>query len=492
MKEYNIYQDIAERTDGDIYAGVVGPVRTGKSTFIKNFMEMLVIPNIDNIYKKDRANDELPQSAAGKTIMTTEPKFVPNEAVEITIDNNVSFRVRMIDCVGYMVDGAMGYLEEEVPRMVRTPWYDKEIPFEHAAEIGTKKVINEHSSIGIIVTTDGSIIDIPREAYIQAEERVVEELKEINKPFVMILNTVNPDSVRATTLKYELEEKYDVPVLPINCAQLTKNDINNIMEVLLYEFPIREIHIDFPRWFNVLDHTHWLKSEMLDNIKDSLFGIYKIRDVKSSSEALKNNEHVKNIVFDSVSLGEGKAKIDVDLPNELYYSILSDISGFEIDTDYKLMELIKELGTIKKDYEKIKFALHEVRNKGYGVVFPSLDELTLEDPEIVKQGGQFGVRLRASAPSIHMIRADIETEVSPIVGTEKQSEDLVNYLLSGFEEDTKKLWESDIFGKSLSELINEGLRTKLCKMPQDAQMKMQETLQKVINEGRGGMICIIL
>jgi stage IV sporulation protein A len=424
--------------------------------------------------------------------MTTEPKFIPNEAIEINMEDNLSFKVRLIDCVGYMVDGAMGYLEEEIPRMVKTPWHDYEIPFEQAAEIGTKKVITEHSSIGVVITTDGSIVDIPRDAYIKAEERVVNELKEINKPFLIILNCINPQGKRAEILKNELEEKFRVPVLPLNCAELSISDVNKIFEIVLYEFPLKEIAVNLPKWFNVLENNHWLKKDMIESVKATFLGVNKIRDVKPSVDGLGNNENIKNISFSKVDLGEGKALIDIDLPNELYYSVLSDVSGFEINSDYKLMELIKELGNIKNDYDKIKFALQEVRNTGYGVVFPSINELVLEEPEIVKHGGQFGVRLRASAPSIHMMLANIETEVSPIVGTEKQSEELVNFLMSEFENDKKKIWETNIFGKSLHELVNEGLNNKLSKMPVDAQLKMQETLEKIINEGSGGLICIIL
>ncbi|NLY43886.1 MAG: stage IV sporulation protein A [Clostridiaceae bacterium] len=492
MENYNIYQDIAERTDGDIYIGVVGPVRTGKSTFIKKFMDLLVIPNIENTYRKERARDELPQSAAGKTIMTTEPKFVPNEAVEVVLGDNATFKVRLIDCVGYIVNSALGHIENNAPRMVTTPWFEEQIPFAQAAEIGTRKVITEHSTIGLLVTTDGSITDIPRNDYVDAEARVVKELKEINKPFIILLNSTRPYDQEVQQLKDELENKYSVPVIPVNCAQLKIDDINTIMEKILFEFPLKEIGINLPRWFDVLDSNHWLRTNMLDAIRDSLKSVSKIREVKTAATTLNEYDFIEKIYFEKINLGEGKVLIDIATPESLFYKILGETSGFDIDGEDKLITLMKELSAIKKEYDKIAFALHQVREKGYGIVSPSIDELTLEEPEIVKQGNRFGVRLRASAPSIHMIRADIETEVSPIVGTEKQSEELVHYLLKEFEVDPRKIWESNIFGKSLHELVNEGLHNKLYRMPEDAQEKLRETLQKIINEGSGGLICIIL
>lgn len=492
MESYNIYQDIAERTDGDIYIGVVGPVRTGKSTFIKKFMELLVIPNIENSYRKERARDELPQSAAGKTIMTTEPKFVPNEAVEVTLGDNATFQVRLIDCVGYIVNSALGHIENNVPRMVTTPWFEEQIPFAQAAEIGTRKVITEHSTIGLVITTDGSITDIPRDDYVEAEARVVRELKEINKPFIILLNSTRPHDQEVQQLKEDLENKYSVPVIPVNCAQMKIDDISTIMEKVLFEFPLKEISINIPRWIDALDSSHWLRVNMIDAIRESLKNVSKIREVKTASAALNEYDFIEKIYFDKINLGEGEVLIDIATPESLFYRILGETSGFDIDGEDKLITLMKELSVIKKKYDKIAFALHEVRQKGYGIVSPSIDELTLEEPEIVKQGNRFGVRLRASAPSIHMIRADIETEVSPIVGTEKQSEELVHYLLKEFEVDPRKIWESNIFGKSLHELVNEGLHNKLYRMPEDAQEKLQETLQKIINEGSGGLICIIL
>jgi len=492
LDNYNIYKEIADRTNGDIYIGVVGPVRTGKSTFIKKFMDKLVIPNIENEYKRERAIDELPQSAQGRTIMTTEPKFVPNEAVEITIDDNAKFKVRMIDCVGYIVPNAMGHIEGDMPRMVSTPWYDYEIPFAQAAEIGTKKVINEHSTIGLVITTDGSITELDRADYVEAEARVIKELKDINKPFVVLLNTANPNSDNAHELQRELEDKYSVPVMAINCATMDIDDINGIIERVLFEFPLTEITIKLPTWMNSLNSQHWLKGSLFGVIKDSIKNVYKIRETRNIVNAIELNENVEKVVVDAINLGEGVVSIDVTAVSGLFYKLLSETSGLEVDSEDKLMSLMIEMGGIKREYDKIAPALNSVRERGYGIVSPTIDELSLEEPEIVKQGNRYGVRLRASAPSIHMIRADIETEVSPIVGTEKQSEELIHYLLNEFDEEPTKIWKSNIFGKSLSELVNEGLHNKLDRMPEDAQYKLQETLQRIINEGSGGLICIIL
>jgi len=489
---YDIYQQIAERTQGDIYIGVVGPVRTGKSTFIKRFMDLLVIPNIENVYSKERAKDELPQSATGRTIMTTEPKFVPNEAVEITLDENTSFKVRLVDCVGYLVKGALGYLENNAPRMVSTPWFEHQIPFEEAAEIGTKKVINEHSTIGLVVTTDGTITDIEREEYIEAERRVINELKEIDKPFIIVLNSTRPMDSQTLKLKEELEAKYAVPVVNVNCAQMRLEDVNAIMEKILYEFPISEIGINIPRWIETLEDDHWLKVDLMDSIRDAFKNISKIREIKGCVNRLGEYDHVKKAFVERIDLGEGNVAVELNAEDGLFYRILSEETGFEIDGDHRLIGLMKDLARIKKEYEKVEYALHEVRVKGYGMVMPQMDEMTLEEPEIVKQGSRFGVKLKASAPSIHMIRCDIETEIAPLVGTEKQSEELVNYLLKEFEREPGKIWESNIFGKSLYELVGEGLQNKLFRMPEDAQLKLQETLQRIVNEGSGGLICIIL
>ena len=492
MENINVYEDIAKRTDGDIYVGVVGPVRTGKSTFIKRFMDLLVIPNIENEYKKERATDELPQSASGRTIMTTEPKFVPNEAVQITIGENIKLKTRLVDCVGYLVNNAIGYLEDDVPRMVKTPWSEEEMPFEEAAEIGTKKVIQEHSTIGIVMTTDGSFTDIPRQDYIEAEERVITELKSLNKPFVIVLNSAYPNSEESLELTKKLEAKYENSVVCINCSELTTSDINNIFEKVLFEFPIEQININFPKWIDVLDETHPLKNTLLDELHSAFNNIKYLKQVNSSISAFKNSEIITKTSISKIELGTGTVFVSIELKEELFYNMLTEISGCQILNDGDLFATMSEFASIKKEYDKIAFALEEVKAKGYGIVTPSIDELILDEPEMIKQGSRFGVKLKAKAPSIHMIKADIETEVSPIVGSEKQSEELVNYLLSEFENNPKKIWESNIFGKSLHELVNEGLQNKLSHMPEDAQVKLQETLERIVNEGSGGLICIIL
>lgn len=492
MENIGLYQDIAKRTDGDIYIGVVGPVRTGKSTFIKKFMGLLVIPNIDNEYKKERAKDELPQSAGGRTIMTTEPKFVPNEAVEITIDKNLKLKTRLVDCVGYLVDNAIGYLEDDMPRMVKTPWSDEEIPFETAAEIGTKKVIEEHSTIGILITTDGSVTDIPRDDYIKAEERVISELRAINKPFIILLNSANPSSPEARELAVQLSDKYNTKVMPINCEELTADDINSMFANLLYEFPVDEIRINFPKWMDGLDFSHPLKTKLFEQLQNAFTDISALKDVSNCVSKIETTDIISKTLVDNIMLGTGKVCISIQLRDELFYQVLSQMTGMEITNEGDLFSIMSDLACTKKKYDKIAYALEEVKTKGYGIVTPSIDELVLEEPEMVKQGSRFGVKLRATAPSIHMIRANIQTEVSPIVGSEKQSEELVNYLLSGFENDPTSIWSSNIFGKSLNELVNEGLQTKLAKMPVEAQMKLQETLERIVNEGSGGLICIIL
>ena len=492
MKDNMLYQDIAQRTDGDIYVGVVGPVRTGKSTFIKRFMDLLVIPNIDNEYKRERAQDELPQSAGGRTIMTTEPKFVPNEAVGITVGDNIKLNVRLVDCVGYLVNNAIGYLEDDMPRMVKTPWNTEEIPFEEAAEIGTRKVIKEHSTIGVLVTTDGSVTDIPREDYIGAEERVVKELKELNKPFIIVLNSSEPESDYTRSLAEKLQEKYDAQVVPTDCENLSRDKIDEIFGRVLYEFPIDRVNISFPRWVNGLPEDHWLKEELYDEIKNTFKDVSILKQIDNRITNLQDTDVISNSVINEIQLGTGSINITINLLDNLFYKVLTEISKVPITNEGELFSTMISFANVKKEYDKIAIALKEVNTKGYGIVSPSIDELILEEPEMVKQGSRYGVKLRAKAPSIHMIRADIETEVSPIVGSEKQSQELVEYLLSEFESDPKKIWESNIFGKSLHELVNEGLQTKLLKMPEDAQEKLQETLERIINEGSGGLICIIL
>lgn len=493
MKNLELYKDIASRTNGDIYIGVVGPVRTGKSTFIKNFMENFVIPNIHDENRQERAIDELPQSAAGRTIMTTEPKFVPNESVEITLDNNVKMKTRLVDCVGYLVNSATGHMEDGEPRMVKTPWQEDEMPFSRAAEIGTEKVIKDHSTIGLVITTDGSITDIPREDYIEAENRVISELKEINKPFVVLLNSIHPEDENTRRLAEDLTNLHDVPVIPMDIQNMNNNDITSTFERVLDEFPISEIGFRLPGWFSILDIDNWLKQDVITIVKNSFTDSYSLREIKELISRIDSeNDIFDRIDIDEARMEDGCIKIRMDINSSMFYKILSEISNLEITSDGDIFKLLKEFSRCKNEYDKIAMALEEVKIKGYGIVTPEMDDLKLEEPEIVKQGNKYGIKLKASAPSIHMIRADIETEVSPIVGSEKQSEDLVKYLLSEFETDPKKIWSSNIFGKSLHELVNEGLHNKLYRMPDEAQMKLQETLQRIINEGGAGLICIIL
>ncbi len=488
----NIYKDIAVRTDGDIYIGIVGPVRTGKSTFIKKFMETLVLPNIENNYTRTRATDELPQSAAGRTIMTTEPKFVPNEAVEVTLENNAKMRVRMIDCVGYIVPSALGYIENETPRMVRTPWFEEEIPFNMAAEIGTQKVINEHSTIGVLITTDGSIGELPRREYIEAEQRVVAELKEIKKPFVVVLNTVDPQNQETIQLAKNMQDEYGVRVIPLNCLNLNEEMIKVVLQSVLFEFPINEISINMPSWINGLAIEHWLKSSVFGTVLEAASEISRVSQLNVMRNVIATNENIISTEIENVDLGSGNITLKLVLKEELFYKTICEMTGMELSDESDLMKTVIELAAAKKQYDRVSEALAQANDTGYGIVVPGMEELTLEEPEMVRQGGKYGVRLKASAPSYHIIKADIETEVSPIVGSERQSEDLVRYLLTEFEEDPKQIWDSNIFGKSLHELVNEGLHTKLSKMPEDARDKIRETLERIINEGSGGLICIIL
>ena len=492
MENVNIYQDIKNRTDGDIYIGVVGPVRTGKSTFIKKFMELLVLPNIENGYKRERAIDELPQSAGGRTIMTTEPKFIPNEAAQITLNDNITLKTRLVDCVGYLVNNAIGYMEDEMPRMVKTPWSEQEMPFETAAELGTRKVIVEHSTVGIVITTDGSITDIPREDYVEAEERVVYELKEMNKPFVILMNCMNPYDSYSVSLAEDLSNKYGTPVIPVNCLDLNLEDINDIFSKILYEFAIERINVTYPNWIDSLEMNNPVKENLFCKAKETFANVRRIKDIGDCYTKFLECDSVKNANLKQINLGTGEIYVDVELKESLFYQMLSEITGTEINSEGDLFTCISNYSKVKKQYDKMAYALHEVNERGYGIVSPSIDDLILEEPEIVKQGQKYGVKLRAKAPSIHMMKISTETEVSPIVGSEKQSEDLVKYLLSEFESDPKKIWESNIFGKSLHELVNEGLQNKLVKMPEEAQKKLSEKLERVVNEGSGGLICIIL
>jgi stage IV sporulation protein A len=493
MENLNIFQDIAERTGGDIYLGVVGPVRTGKSTFIKRLMELLVLPNIADPNDKERAVDELPQSGVGKMIMTVEPKFIPQDAVEIVIKDGLKMKVRMVDCVGYTVDGALGYEEEEGgPRMVRTPWFDEAIPFQEAAELGTRKVIADHSTLGIVLTTDGSITDIPRESYLEAEERVIEELKELGKPYIVILNTLYPDAYESIELVQSLEEKYDVPVLAINCAETSDDDILNILQEVLYEFPIQEINVKLPLWVEELESSHWLRSDLEQLVKEAIASVNRLRDIDQTIERIRESEHVAASLLQEMNLGTGVAHIQIQSQEDLFFRVLEEESGLSVSGEHDILRLLRDLSKAQTELEKIAPALEEVQDLGYGVVAPSLDEMILEEPELIRQGNRFGVKLKASAPSLHIIKADITTEITPIIGTEKQCEELVHYMLEEFEDDPIKIWKKDIFGKSLHDLVREGIQNKLHRMPDNAQEKLQETVQRIVNEGSGGLICIII
>lgn len=491
MEGFNVYRDMQARTNGEIYIGVVGPVRSGKSTFIKKFMDTIVIPNIEDDAARDRAVDELPQSASGRTIMTTEPKFIPEQAVTVKMDDTAEFSVRMIDCVGYIVPSALGYIEEDQPRMVRTPWYDEPIPFNMAAEIGTQKVITEHSTIGLVITTDGSISDIPREEYEEAEERVINELKATNRPYIVLLNCVYPNTEEARRLAAERAERYGVPVLPISCVDITEADIRNILAKLLYQFPIREIRLDIPGWIIDLDDEHWLKKEILDSLKDSC-AIQRVSQVEQVAASLAACPDLKSVRVAKMNLGSGSCVVELNPNQALFFRILSEKTGIEVEDETALLQHLIEMNEIKKKFSRLQSAYDDVMETGYGIVMPDMEELSLEEPEIIKQNGKFGIRLKAAAPSIHMMRTCIKTEVTPIVGSEQQSEDLVLYLLKEFEENPAQIWESNIFGKSLHELVNEGMHNKLYRMPEDARGKVRETIERIINDGCNGLICIIL
>jgi stage IV sporulation protein A len=492
MEPYDLYHGIAQRTGGDIYIGVVGPVRTGKSIFIQRFMEHMVLPYMEEGPGKERARDETPQGGAGRTIMTTQPSFVPNEAVPVTLPGNARARCRLVDCVGYLIPGATGHMEDDEPRMVMTPWADHHMPFTEAAQIGTRKVISEHSTIGIVVTTDGSITEIPRTSYLEAEERVVAELKALDKPFIMLLNTRYPGSESALALRQALEEKYAVTVRAVDVASLDAQGIEDILMDILFEFPVSEARIDIPEWAYALPEDHWMHREIMGAARMWAGEMTRIRDVSGVIQHMPEEGRLLPPVLSDMDLGSGKVVVSLSADNSLFYQVLGEAAGLDIVDDFRLLSLVAELSQSKREYDKVAGALMDVRRTGYGLVAPDVTEMELDEPEIVRQGGRFGVRLRASAPSLHIIRADIETEVSPIVGTEKQSEELVRYLLDEFENNPAKIWETNIFGKSLHELVREGLSNKLARMPEDAQSKLQETLQRIINDSSGGLICIIL
>lgn len=492
MENFSIYEDIAKRTNGDIYIGVVGPVRCGKSTFITQFMQNLVVPNIKDKNSKERTIDELPQSADGKTIMTTQPRFIPNKAAEISVRDNVKMKVRMIDCVGYLVEGALGYEENQKVRLVKTPWTEEEIPFEEAAEIGTKKVIQEHSTIGIVMTTDGTITEIPRSSYIKAEERIVAEMTAQNKPFIIVLNSKIPKAEETKRLAKSLESKYEVPVLTLDVLKLDEKGIDDIFEKILLEFPIKSLKVQTPLWMQALPYDHPIITSLITEVKKFGEEANKIGQIDRTNAVFLDSEDFEPVVVSSIQMGEGKIYFNVTPKPGLFYKVLSDQCGFNITDDFYLISYIKQLSHAKKEYDKIKVALEEVKEKGYGVVMPNAEDMSLEDPEIVRQGSKFGVKLRASAPSLHIMSVDIETEVNPLVGSQAQSEELVKYLMSEFEQNPKDIWKTEMFGKSLSSLVNEGINAKLHTMPLEAQRKMRRTLSRIINEGKGGIICILL
>lgn len=487
----SIYKDIQARTGGEIYIGVVGPVRTGKSTFIKRFMDLMVIPRMEDVHSRERAIDELPQSAAGKTIMTTEPKFIPKEAAELSLSEDTKAFIRLIDCVGYMVDGAAGHIENEQERMVKTPWFEEEIPFTQAAELGTRKVITDHSTVGIVITTDGSFGEIPRENYQPAEERTIKELKKLGKPFIVLLNSNRPYSEDTKALADSLSEKYDVAVSSVNCQQLKKEDIEQIMAQMLSAFPISRVNFYLPKWVEMLSGNHWLKQDLLAQVKEIIAGLSLIKDAKQEHLEAKS-PYIRRFKLDKINLQNGNVDINVDFDSQYYYQILSDVVGEKIEGEYQLFSILKELAEKKKEYEKVGSALNEVRQRSYGVVTPSLSEIRLDEPEVIKHGSRYGVKIKALAPSIHMISADIETEIAPIVGSKEQAEDLIRYIAANGREDEQGIWETNIFGKSIRELVEDGIENKVHKLTDDSQLKLQETIQKVINDSNGGLVCIII
>ena len=493
MEEFDVYKDISERTDGDIYIGVVGPVRAGKSTFITNFMNRLVVPKIKSKHVRERMTDELPQSANGKAIMTTQPKFVPGEAVSVNIADNIDIRIRLVDCVGYLIDGATGHLENDKPRMVKTPWSDEAIPFEQAAEIGTQKVITEHSTIGVVMTSDGSIdTELARAAYVSAEERVVNELKSLGKPFIVVLNSKVPQSTETVKLAASLSDKYETAVIPLDVLNMTENDIKDLFAKVLMEFPLRDVEFKIDKWLQALPMDNEIISSLLSKIADKTAAMKKMSDYRAVDEAFVEGSDFASVTVSAVELGKGKVTYELAAKPELFYKALSASCGMEITDDFALMSNMKELVHAKKEYDKISVALESVKKTGYGVVAPSLDEMTLEEPQIVKQGSHYGVKLKASAPSLHIMEVDIAAEVSPVMGAEEQSEDMVKNMLASFETNPKGIWETDMFGKSMHVLVNEGLNNKLNSLPGDTQKKMRKTLSRIINEGKGGVICILL
>lgn len=490
MNTFHVYKDIQARTNGEIYIGVVGPVRTGKSTFIKRFMDLLVLPNIRDEHAKKRTRDELPQSASGKTIMTTEPKFVPKDAVEIPLDEEVKAKIRLIDCVGYMVEGASGYVENEEERQVKTPWFENEIPFTKAAAIGTKKVIHDHSTIGIVVTTDGSIGEIPRENYIEAEGKTIQELQSIGKPFIVLVNTRKPYSEDAKKIAKEIEETYGVTAIPVNCEQLREEDIHSIMQSVLYEFPISEVQFFIPKWVEMLGMDHPIKKELITYVKNYMEMLHQIKDAKREVP-MPENSYMEDVRIEDIILDSGCIRIRIEIGEQFYYRVLSEVTGTEIEGEYDLIRTMKQLSSLRKEYEGVKDAMESVRMKGYGVVSPIREEIKLEDPVIIKQGNKYGVKIHSEAPTIHLIRANIETEIAPIVGNEQQAEDLVKYIKE-MGKTEGGIWNTNIFGKSVEELVLDGMRNKMLMINDESQVKLQDTMQKIVNDSNGGMVCIII
>ncbi len=485
----DIYKDIETRTNGEIYMGVVGPVRTGKSTFIKRFMELLVLPSIDDENSKIRAKDELPQSASGKTVMTTEPKFIPKDAVKITIGEGINFKVRMIDCVGYMVEGAEGHEEDGKERLVKTPWFDYDVPFTKAAELGTKKVIFDHSTVGILVSCDGTIADIPREAYIEPEVRTINELKDIGKPFVMLLNSRRPASPETIELAEQLSEEYRIAVIPVNCDQLRRTDINLIFEKILMDFPVTSINFNIPKWVEAMDNESKIKDYLIQMAKTMFSNIYHMKDIEMLS--LEGDEYIEKIDMNTIDLAEGNINISIKLYDKFYYDMITEMLGCDVRNEYEFIKEIKEMADTKKQCEKVSVALLQSLKTGYGSVTPEEKEIKLDAPELIKSGNKYGVKIKAQAPSIHLIKANITTEIAPIVGSEEQAKDLINYINSdGMEDDS--IWSVNIFGKTIKQLVEDGLKSKINKINQESQQKLQDTMEKIVNDSNGGMVCIII
>lgn len=491
MEAFDVYKDINARTGGEIYLGVVGPVRTGKSTFIKRFMEQLVLPQMEDEHARARTRDELPQSAAGRTIMTTEPKFIPKEAALIRPAEGIEVKLRLIDCVGFMVDGASGHIENDQERLVRTPWFTEEIPFTRAAETGTRKVIRDHSTIGIVVTTDGSFGDLRREAYIVAEETAVHELQQIGKPFLILLNSDRPYSEETVRLAGQMSEKYGVSVLPVNCEQLKQEDILRILESALKEFPVTEMDFFIPKWLEILPRTHELKEQVVSAVRGLMGKVRQMKDVPAdlSEEA---PEAVRSMRVERMDLSNGHVSVQVTLEDGYYYQTLSDFSGIPIEDEYQLMQKLKSLAAMQAEYEQVRNAIHQVRQKGYGVVTPRRSEIVLDEPEVIRHGNKYGVKMRAEAPSINLIKAHIQTEIAPIVGSEQQARDLIAYMKENAKNKEDGIWETNIFGKSIEQIVEDGIQAKVSQLTEDCQSRLQDALQKIINDSNGGMICIII